>query len=860
MILAELRGLWSRKLRTFLTVIAIVLGVSMISGTYILTDTINSSFNQIFKSATRRIDAVIVGKKIVKTRFGQAPTIPETLLPIVRSTPGVASADGEIAATASLFDKNSNPIGSAGGAPSLLFGVGNQKFNQLTLVAGHWPYPHQIVLDAATMDRNHLRLGETVQVAAAQPLEPFVIVGKAKFGSVGSIGGATLIEMDLATAQRVTNTVGQFNQISVMKQSGVSQLQIVHRIKVHLARSLGPAEFARLNVRTGEQQAASQASAIATALNFLTIALLAFGGIAIFVGAFIIFNTFSITVAQRAREFALLRTLGSTRAQVLRAVVTEALLIGVTASLVGLAAGFGIAKGLNSLFMAFGADLPNSGYVVEPRTVIVAILVGTLVTVGSGLVPAIRATRVPPIAAMREGAELPKGRLSKYMPFIAGGVTLLGIMCTVVGIFANISDAGHRLLIIGFGAGLLFIGVAMLSPILIVPLASVVGWPIQRFTSITGRLARDNTMRNPTRTAITAAALMVGLALVAFVTIFAAELKKTANDAVSREVAGTFIVQNQTSDANSIPPSITAAIARVPGVSVASATRGGSALITGVGSQRVDAIQPGTFGKVYRFQWVHGNAASVTKLGSHGALVDDGFASSHKVHIGSRLQLLSQTGNRDSFVVTGVFKSSAFLSSVLLPYATFGKDWSPPPPLDQVVVVDILPHANEAMVEKGITNVLKRFPVVTVSSQTQLKQQQDQNVNSLLALVYVLLGLSIVVSLFGIINTLVLSIYERTREIGMLRAIGTTRAQVRWIIRWESVITSLIGAILGLVLGVVLAVLITIGLSSQGIEFALPVGQLAIWLAFAIVFGILAAAYPARRAARLDVLRAVSYE
>lgn len=353
---------------------------------------------------------------------------------------------------------------------------------------------------------------------------------------------------------------------------------------------------------------------------------------------------------------------------------------------------------------------------------------------------------------------------------------------------------------------------------------------------------------------------MIGLALVAFVTIFAAEIKKTADDAVNREVAGNFIIQNQVSNDNTIPPSITAAIARIHGVSVASATRGGAALITGIGTQRVDAIQPGTFGKVYRFQWVHGSAASLRNLGSHGALIDDGFASSHKLHIGSSLRLLSQSGKRDTFIIDGVFKSSQFLASVIIPYTTFGADWSPPPQLDQVVVVNVAPHANQAAVEKAITDVLKRFPLATVSSQAQLKQQQDQSVNSLLALIYVLLGLSIVVSLFGIINTLVLSIYERTREIGMLRAIGTTRSQVRWIIRWESVITSLIGAILGLVLGIVLAVLITIGLSSQGIEFALPVGQLLIWVAFAIIFGILAAAYPARRAARLDVLRAVAYE
>jgi putative ABC transport system permease protein len=397
----------------------------------------------------------------------------------------------------------------------------------------------------------------------------------------------------------------------------------------------------------------------------------------------------------------------------------------------------------------------------------------------------------------------------------------------------------------------------MVSPKLVAPLASVIGWPMDRLTNVTGRLARENAVRNPSRTAVTAAALMVGLALVGFVTIFAAELKKSVDDAVSREFAGTYAIYNQTQ--NTIPAAAASSVARVPGVRLVSATKSDVGRISGAGDTNFTAVQPATFTQVYRFQWKHGSNASVFRMGPYDAVMTDAFASDHQFSVGSRVLVTTTTGKRDTFTVTGIFKSAQFLGSLVVPYGTFRRDWGLAG--DSVDYVLNEPGQNLAVVKKRIDALLTaRYPAATANSESDYKNQVSMSVNQILYLIYVLLALSVLVSLFGIINTLVLSIYERTREIGMLRAIGTTRGQVRWIIRWESVITAVIGAVLGLLLGIVLAAVVTAGSSSQGIEFTLPIGQLLLWVVFAMLFGIVAAAWPARRAARLDVLLAVAYE
>jgi putative ABC transport system permease protein len=848
-----LRGLLTRKLRTVLTMIAIILGVSMIAGTYVLTDTINNSFSQIFHTADRTIDVIISSKAPVEAAFRQPPPFPDSLLNVVRSTPGVAVAEGEIGDQVELFRPNGKQIGGLAG-PTLLFSRPTiARFRTLTVIRGHEPHGNELLVDESTANRNDLKIGQKYGIVAAGPMRLFTLVGITRFGTVSSIGGATIISVDLQTAQSITNKVGEFDQISVLAAPGVSSTELVRRIQARIPPSLRD----RIKVQTSSQSADDQTQAIQNGfLNILTYALLAFGGIAVFVGAFIIFNTFSITVAQRTREFGMLRTNGATRGQVLRSVILEALVIGLLASIIGLVAGLGIAKALNALFVAFGVDLPNAGMVVETRTILVALLVGTLVTVLASLMPAIRATRVPPVAALREGSQLPRGRFARYSPYVATILTALGIAGMALGIFASISSTGQRLSLIGLGAVVLFIGVAMLSPKLIRPLANVLGWPIDRMTNITGKLARENVTRNPTRTAVTAAALMIGLALVGFVTIFAAELRLTVDDAVNRELVGTYAVY---ATQNFIPQGVAPALAKVPGMAAVSAVKYDNARIDGIGTVTTSGVQPATLGRLYRVQWKVGSASTLAHMGPYNAIVSDDFANSHNLKVGSVLHVTTPASKHDTFTVTGIYKKAQFFQNWCVRYDIMARDWALYQ--DRIDFVLAAPGQNLTSLEQRISSMLQaNFPVAQVYSQQQVKDQQNQSINQLLALIYILLALSVIVSLFGIINTLVLSVYERTREIGLLRAIGTTRGQVRWMIRWESVITSVIGAILGLALGIVFALLITKGLASQNLEYTIPVTQLLIWVVFAMIFGIVAAAFPARRAARLDVLQAVAYE
>ncbi len=536
-----LAGLAGRKLRAALTAIAIVLGVTMISGTYVLTDTIQSAFSTVFTQANKNSDAVVSGKSAIGGNDNggndpSTPSLPQSLLPRVQSLPQVAQASGGISDSAQLVGRNGKVI-SRGGAPGLAFSYSpqGQRFNPLTLTAGAWPTgPNQVVIDADTASKDNFKVGDQIGVVARGPVDRFRIVGTAKFAGVSSLGGATMAIFSLPTAQRIFNKVGRLDSISVAAKSGTSPEQLVKAIQPLLPPGS--------QVKTGQQQAAQQTHDTSSFLNIFRSFLLAFGGIALFVGSFVIANTLSITVAQRTRELATLRTLGASRRQVLTSVLLEAFLIAVVASVIGLFLGLALAKGLNALLVSFGIDLPSAGTVFKARTIVVSLLVGIVITMLAALRPALRSTRVPPIAAVREGAVLPPSRWARFGGTAAALTVAAAVALLLVGLLVGGLSTPVRLIALGLGTVLVFIGVAMLSSRLVPPLVRVLGWPATKIGGGAGKLARGNSGRNPSRTASTASALMIGLALVTFVGVLAAGLKSRFSDAVNQVFVANYAV------------------------------------------------------------------------------------------------------------------------------------------------------------------------------------------------------------------------------------------------------------------------------------------------------------------------------
>jgi putative ABC transport system permease protein len=849
-----LKGLLGRKTRAALTAIAVVIGVAMISGTYILTDTIKAAFSTVFTRAYKNADAVITGRSAIGTdnnNQGRAlpPTLPASLLTRIQSLPQVALATGAVADQAGLVGHNGKVI-ARGGAPALAFShtPEGQRFSPLSVSSGRYPTaPQEVAIDAETASNQHFSVGQQIGVVARGPVQKFTISGTVKFGGVSSLGGATLAVFTLPEAQALFHKQGQYDQINVAARHGVAPAQLVHTI-----RPLLPPNS---QVRTGQGQAAQQTKDTSGFLTIFQDFLLAFGGIALFVGSFVIANTLSITIAQRTRELATLRTLGATRRQVRTSVMIEAFVIGLIASVVGLFLGLGLAKGLNSLLVSFGIDLPQTSTVFKTRTIVVSLVVGVLITLLAALRPALRATRVPPIAAVREGAVLPPSRFARFGPAAAIGTVVVAVVLVLAGLFASGLSTGTRLLAVGVGAVALFLGVAMVAPRLVPPLAKVLGWPAARFGGASGRLARGNAIRNPARTASTASALMIGLALVTLVGVLAAGLKTQFQNGVNK----LFVANYAVTATNNFSPISTAsenALRHVPGVVAVSGVRAGDGRAFG-SRINLTGVEPNV-SQVIKIDWKHGGPQTQAQLGGDGAFVSTGYAQAQHLHVGSPISVQTPGGTRLNLVIRGITsppKGANPYGDVSISTALFDRVFQNPQNLFAFVnIARGVTHANTAL----LGSAMAAFPDAKVQTKDQFKNNQLQGLNTLLNLLYVLLSLSIVVSLFGIVNTLVLTVFERTRELGMLRAIGMTRRQVRRMIRQESVITALLGAAFGIPLGVVPALLV--GVAIKYAAFTIPVGTLVIFVIAAILAGLIAAIFPARRAARLNVLRALQYE
>jgi putative ABC transport system permease protein len=853
-----LRGLLARKVRVSLTALAVFFGVAMIAGTLMLTASVNRSFDDIFSTAYQRTDVTVRPRSAVETQFGaqSGAALKASLLQRVRSVPGVAKADGSIGdPTIAILNRDGERIGPPqGGPPHIAFSEQPPPFNPFTYPEGHAPQNgDQVAIDSITAGNEGFQVGQKVTIEGAEPAKKYTISGIAKYGSGIPLAGASLAVFTLPEAQRLTGKKGEFDEIDVKAQPGTSPEQL----KSDIAAVLPPTAQAR----TGAETAAKDSSDLKSGFSFLSTALLVFAGIALFVGAFLIFNTFSITVAQRTREFGMLRTLGASSRQVLRSVLLEAAVIGLIAAGLGIAGGIGFVELITGLFGALGFDLPSAGLIIGSGTVVVALAVGLVATVGSSLAPALRATRVAPLEAVREtqGAASPSHR-RRRRTVVGAALVVAGAGLVAVGLLAT-DTIGSALQAMGAGMVLLFIGIAVLSDRLLRPLASFVGWPLERLRGVTGQLARENTLRNPGRTATTAAALMIGVALVSFVGVFAASLKTSFGDALDRAFAGDLAILN-TDGFSPIPAGAAQELRHVKGVGTVSPFAAAPGRAEGVsGTLNITGFEPATTGKVVNLDWVDGSNALLKGFSARDALVESQWAENNGIGVGDSVALTTPTGTQHTFRVAGAVRDRVglVLDSVALPLRTLRRDFDAR--TDVIALLDYAPGANAGATRARIDKVLeKSFPNVESRSQTQLKADQEEQINQLLVLIYALLTLSIMVSLFGIVNTLVLTIHERTRELGMLRAIGASKRQMRRLIRYESLITALIGAIIGAVLGLLIAIVAVEALKDKGFVLSIPVLLLIVVLVLAGVAGILAAVLPARRASRVNVIEALQYE
>jgi putative ABC transport system permease protein len=839
-----LKGITTRRLRTVLTALAIVLGVAMVSGSYTLTDTMRGAADSLSSSAYDGTAAVVSAKTEFESDsdFPVRSPVPASMLDQVRDVPGVHKAVGSISDEARIVGKDGDVVGTGP-----YFGVGLDphagKLSPFKLKEGRLASgPGEVVIDAGTADREGYSVGDMIPIQARGPERQLEVSGTATFGDVDSIGTATFALFDLDAAQTLFDKRGSYTEILVGGPDSVRK---------QLSDALG--DSARVQTAAADDR--FTLDGLKLFVKFLKILLLVFGGIAVVVGAFTIYNTLSITVAQRSRELALLRALGATRRQVLRSVVLEALVVGTIASVIGLAAGIGLAKLLNGVFASSGIDLPSTDTVFGTRTIIVSLAVGIVVTVLAGLGPAMRATRVSPVTAMREGAEIPAGRIGRRAPVFAAIAGVLALAVLGLGLFGPGIDPEGRLALLAPGALLLFIAVALISPRLVPRLASALGRPGQRIAGVAGGLARRNAMRNPGRTAATAAALMIGIALVAFSAVLGAGMRESTKGALDEQVRADYVIVGQ-DGWSPIDPAAAKAVADVPGVDVATGLVQDRARAFG-DKIAVDGVDEGKIASVFGFDWKKGSDDSYAKLASGGAIVTDRFAEDHDLGVGDRFELTAVKGDKLHLSVAGISKPDRFnplgTGQVTIGRSAYDESFTAERERYAFISAD---NVSQPRLEKALAS----FPDVKLQSKSEFQTDQSAWVDQILGIFYVLLGLAVIVSLFGIVNTLALSVLERTRELGMLRAIGMSRRQVRRMIRHESVVTALIGAVLGIGVGLFLAGLATTALSAEGLRFALPVGSLVAFTIVAAVAGVLAAMGPARRASRLDVLRALQYE
>ncbi len=839
------RGLTSHKLRLALTALAIVLGVGFVAGTFVLTDTINKTFSDLFEQTTKGTDVAVRTKETFGQ--GQRAPLPESVLADVQSVPGKDVAEGGVNGYAQFIDKQGKPV-TTGGAPTLGISLNSDPRLRAGTVLreGAWPAgSDQVAMDAHTAKKYGFHVHDRVRILFQGAPGEFEVVAILGFGPADNLAGATLAAFDLPTAQRVLHREGFYDEIDVVAAKGVRPEELRDRIRARVGGSY--------EALTGKELAEDTVKSIGQFVGFINTALLAFAFVALFVGSFIIVNTFSIILAQRSRELALLRCIGASRRQVLGMVLGEAFVVGVLASVVGLGVGVAVAIGLKAVFAAIGAELPSTTLVIAPRTIVVGLAVGIVVTVLASLVPAIKATRVPPVAALREEAATTGAPRIRWRRVVFGTVvTLVGLALLLLGLFAK---SGNRLVNTASGAVVIFLGVGLLSPLIARPLSRVLGWPFARWAGQPGKLARDNAMRSPRRTASTAAALMIGLALVSFVTIFASSIKASTNKVLDESVAADYILTGPTNSGQGFSTEVARRLADQPELDSATGVRVGPFKVDGT-NQQLFGIDAVPYDHTVRTETTAGRLAD---LASGGVAIREDVAQQHGWKVGDTVPMAFPVGGTEPVPVKAIFKDNRINAPYLLSLTDYQRHYADQ--IDVIALVKVKSGVSADASRAAVDRVVAAFPNVSVKDQAQYKEDQSTQIDQLLTLFYLLLALAVIIAVIGIINTLALSVLERIRELGLLRALGMTRGQLRSMIRWEAIIIAVLGAVLGLVIGVFFGWTVVRALHNQGIsEFDLPIATLIGFVVFAALAGVLAAVFPGRRAARIDVLRAITTE
>lgn len=846
-----LPGLLAHKVRYALTALAVVLGVSFMAGTLVFTDTIKSTFDGLFADIYQNTSAVVRAQQSFtpEANFAsQRQLIDAHLADTVTRVPGVAALRVGVDGYAQLVGKDGRAIGNpAAGAPTLgeAWTAGSDSMDPYRFLPGSRPprTSDEIAIDKHSADVGHLRVGDRVLVLTKRSPRRYTVTGIVRWGTADSPLGASITLFDLETAERVLAEPGRVNEIDVAAAPGVSQEQLVENLRAALPdRSL--------EVVTGAQVVKEGQTGIHRALAFFDTFLLVFAAVALFVGSFLIFNTFSIVVAQRMRELALLRAVGASRGQVVRSVLGESLVIGFAASLLGVGAGLGLAVGLRRLLAAFGFAIPSNGLVVQPRTVIVGLVVGTAITLVAALTPAWKAGKVAPVTAL---SAVVVDESTRRIRRTASGsaVVALGAVLLAGGLYLDVS---HRMAFVGAGAAALFVGVAVLGPVLAGPLARALATPL-RWAGPSGLMARNNAVQNPKRTSAAAAALMVGVALVSLIAVMASSTKSSMSSVIDSSMRADFVVSGagQAGGMSGFSPSLQRRVAALPEVASATGVRSGM-IRTGGGSQMVLAVDPRHVDDLFDVDVRRGSFSSMTAT---GVAISQHVADSRHLALGDRVPVTFTTTGTQDFTVQVVYGARSLAGDYVLPLAAARRSFSTK--LDFQVYAELAPDVAPARGRAAIERVLADYPNANLLDRTQYKHEQEAQIDQLLGLMYGLLGLALVIALIGIANTLALSIYERTHELGLLRAVGMTRRQLRGVVRGESIVIALLGTLEGLVVGVLLGWAVVTALRSQGVtQLTVPVTQLAIVAVLAALAGVVAAMGPARRASTLDILRAIS--